>query len=455
MNKNSINFKMVVAGALALIAILIGVEVLTGSSEGPSINISTEPSTEEQETKEPSTQEPTTDESQTTEAETTEPGTLNQGIKRSIAVGTAEIAEVTVESFFHRYGINVDYPEDGVKGAYMTAYGITNEDMRNSIFNIIETTDLNSLVIDFKTDDGVITGKTESTNEWVQTNTNAIVDYPSLMQTLEERNIYPIARVVAFKDTWNANENPDLAFKTAEGDLWYVGGVAYTNPFLKENWDYLVEVGKQAAIAGFREIQFDYVRFPEAFSYYADELYYDQGEYANLDLTEGEKRVKVISDFLAYAREALNEYDVEVSADVFGYIADAGKDESIGQQFDVIAKNVDVICSMIYPSHWGPGYFGYDAPDTEPYGVVDAYAKKERAILDTLETPPTTRPWIQDFTASYLGSGMYIEYDVAEVEAQIRALYDNGIDEFLLWNAGNYYTEGVNYMVGKDQSTGE
>ncbi|MDB5056085.1 MAG: GTP-binding protein, partial [Bacilli bacterium] len=32
-----------------------------------------------------------------------------------------------------------------------------------------------------------------------------------------------------------------------------------------------------------------------------------------------------------------------------------------------------------------------------------------------------------------------------EVDEQIRALKDNGVNEFLLWNAGNTFTPGVNY----------
>ena len=46
------------------------------------------------------------------------------------------------------------------------------------------------------------------------------------------------------------------------------------------------------------------------------------------------------------------------------------------------------------------------------------------------------------FTASWLGAGNYLKYGKAEIEAQIKALKDNGIDEYLLWNAGNSYTTG-------------
>ena len=99
---------------------------------------------------------------------------------------------------------------------------------------------------------------------------------------------------------------------------------------------------------------------------------------------------------------------------------------------------------MIYPSHW-TSYFGIAKPDLEPYRLVTAYAKVENEKLSTLESRPISRPWIQDFTASYLGKGNYRNYGKEEVEAQIKALNENGINEFLLWDAANTYTVGVDY----------
>ena len=69
----------------------------------------------------------------------------------------------------------------------------------------------------------------------------------------------------------------------------------------------------------------------------------------------------------------------------------------------------------------------------------------ENEVLGALEDPPQSRPWLQDFTASYLGPGNYLDYGASEVEAQIQALKDNGVEEYLLWDSGNTYSEGVNY----------
>jgi len=174
------------------------------------------------------------------------------------------------------------------------------------------------------------------------------------------------------------------------------------------------------------------------------------GEYKDSELDNVQKRVQAVTDFVAYAREQLKPYGVKVSVDIFGYTATLPEAPGIGQNFTKISEHVDVISSMIYPSHW-TSYFGIAKPDLEPYKLVREYAKVEKKKLAELKTPPISRPWLQDFTASYLGSGNYKVYGKTEVEAQIKALYDEGIQEYLLWNAGNKYSPNVDYTpTGKE-----
>ena len=180
---------------------------------------------------------------------------------------------------------------------------------------------------------------------------------------------------------------------------------------------------------------------------------YDKGDYKNSKLSKGDQRVDAVTSYLEYARKELKPYNVKISADVFGYSALVKNAPGIGQSFPKISKNVDAISSMIYPSHWSPGDFGLEAPDTEPYKTINRYIQKENSILDSLgKQKPISRPWIQDFTASYLGEGKYKEYDAKALSDQVQALKDNGVNEFLLWNAGNDYTEGANFNPEKGKN---
>lgn len=361
---------------------------------------------------------------------------------RQVALENKELP-ASVPRFVFDSGLKFDYP-DAVRGIYVTGPAAGGNKL-NELINYVDETDLNAMVIDIKDDKGNVTYKTENPDSpYAGIGKDYIKNPRAMLKKFEDKQIYPIARVVVFKDSLLAKEKPELSFLDGE-KVWKNGrGEAFVNPFLKEVWDYNVGIAIEAAKMGFKEIQFDYVRFPEGFENKEDDLKYNVGEYDEAKMSHTAKRVQAVTDFVSYARKQLEPYDVEVSVDIFGYAATLPEAPGIGQNFTKISENVDVISSMIYPSHW-TSYFGIEKPDLEPYNLVKEYAKLENGKLKELKTPPTSRPWLQDFTASYLGDGNYQRYGKEEVEAQIKALNDNGIDEYLLWNAANRYTKGVDY----------
>jgi len=325
-----------------------------------------------------------------------------------------------------------------VKGIYVTAYSAGGERMA-SLLNLVDKTDLNAMVIDIKDDLGNITYKT--TNPILQELGNPqpyIKDIDKLMTTLKEHDVYPIARVVVFKDSVLAKEHPEYSFIQKDGTLWQNKNKdKFVNPYRKEVWEYNVEIAKEAAKLGFKEIQFDYVRFPEGFEKKADNLKFDKNELSRVDIVTG---------FVEYAKKELAPLGVRVSVDIFGYAASVPAAEGIGQDFTKISNSVHVICPMIYPSHYSTGWFNQKDPDKAPYATVKGAMDDTHKKLDPLgDSKPIIRPWIQDFTAKWLGKGHYIPYGAAEVQAQIKALNDSGVQEFLLWSAGNRYSEGVKY----------
>lgn len=344
--------------------------------------------------------------------------------------------------FTYNSGYTFNYP-DHVRGIYVTGHSAGGAHFQ-TLLELVKSTELNAMVIDIKDDYGNLTFRPDEDSPFYDISKPYIGDPVKMMEVLEENQIYPIARIVVFKDSVLAKQRPDLSF-LENGSVWVNNrNEAFVNPYEKDVWEYNVEIAKKAVELGFQDIQFDYVRFPEGFELRDDILQYGLGDYADLDMDPVKKRVEAVTDFVAYARETLNQYGVDVSVDIFGYAVTVEETPGIGQNFSRISENVDVISSMIYPSHWTP-HFGIDFPDKEPYRLVNEYSKLENKVLGALDNPPISRPWIQDFEAPWLYSGPTFQYGVAEVEAQIRALNENGIYEFLLWNAGNVYTEGVDY----------
>ncbi|MCA1031069.1 putative glycoside hydrolase [Bacillus timonensis] len=361
--------------------------------------------------------------------------------QKSIALNKRILPEKLTRFTFDS-GYTFQYP-DAIRGIYVTGHSAGGSKFSN-LLQLVESTDLNAMVIDIKDDYGYLTYKPDESSPYYSISQNYMKNPTEVLKTLEEKQIYPIARVVVFKDTVLANSKPELSFKDGNS-VWKNGrGDSFVNPFLKEVWDYNVGVAIEAAKLGFQEIQFDYVRFPEGFEKRDTTLNYSMGNYEKMDLDNVQKRVEAVTDFVAYAKQQLEPYNVKVSVDIFGYTATLPEAPGIGQNFSKISEHVDVISSMIYPSHW-TSYFGIPKPDIEPYRLVQEYAKVENEKLSQLKNKPISRPWIQDFTASWLGRGNYTVYGKAEVEAQIRGLNEQGIKEFLIWNAGNTYTQGVDY----------
>lgn len=329
-----------------------------------------------------------------------------------------------------------DAPE--VKGVYVTAYSAGGARL-NTLLKLMDDTELNSMVVDIKDDNGYITYPTQ-TPELLKLGTpqKYIADIHAFMSKLETHNVYPIARIVVFKDTVLAKKHPEFSYRHADGSLWANGnGDSFVNPYMPEVWEYNVAIAKEAVSLGFKEIQFDYVRFPEGFEKKADSLTFTKTD---------QSRVDAVAGFVQYAREQLEPLGVRVSVDIFGYAASVPAAEGIGQDFVKISSDVHVISPMIYPSHYSTGWFDQQDPDKSPYATIAGAMKDTHKKLDPIgDKKPIIRPWIQDFTASWLGRGHYIKYGAAEVEAQIKALHDAGVDEYLMWNAGNNYSEGVKY----------
>lgn len=338
------------------------------------------------------------------------------------------------------------YPKDGVRGLYFNTGSINNPEVYSRIIGLIENSNLNAVVIDVKDDWGNITVNFKTDNEDIQYANSKLLDADKLITDLHSRGIYVIGRITTFKDSIITKKHPEWGFTRDDGSLWANGrGEVFMNPFLKEVQDYNIEIGELAAEAGFDEIQYDYVRFAEGFETFGDTLSYSRGEYENKPMDEGDKRVSAITGYVRKARESISAYGLPVAIDVFGYALQAGRASGIGQDFSEISNEADIMCSMIYPSHWGPYSFDIEKPDLEPYELVTRYLKEEQAIFKDLEHRPQSRPWIQDFTASWIGEGNWMVYDADAVQAQVDAIYESGQREYLIWNATNTYSEGVDY----------
>lgn len=319
-----------------------------------------------------------------------------------------------------------------VKGIYVTGPAAGGKKLEELI-GLVEETELNALVIDIKNDEGRITYDMDSqAAREIGACAGYVKDMRSLVKSCREKNIYLIARVVAFRDPFLAQAKPELSVKLKNGDVFYdKSGLAWVNPYKKEVWEYLMEIAKQAADVGFDEIQFDYIRF-------STDLKTDRMDFG--PEAEGKDKTQIITEFTEYAYDELSPLGVFVSADVFGTVIENKIDQDIvGQNYQEMARHLDYICPMVYPSHYGAGVYGLPVPDARPYDTVYAAmsASAEKLSLLPEESRAGGRAWLQSFTASWVPG--HIKYGPQAIRDEIKGAYDAGCKEWILWNAANNY----------------
>ena len=300
-----------------------------------------------------------------------------------------------------------------------------------AMLDLIDRTGVNALVIDVKETDGRLFYTTDLPEavEVGAVREDPIFDLAELLPQLRERGIYTIARMVAMKDNTTAAARPELAvINTATGEPWRdnIGG-AWLDPAAPGVAEYIAAVARDLADKGFDEVQLDYIRF------FSDGPY-DLAD-TNLPNTQSFRLphigrvLRVVSDALAPTRAFL-------SADVFPISFIVPDDQGIGQRPEVIMPYVDYFSPMLYPSHYGPGVFGFEVPNQHPYEVIDRSLEIMNEQAEGL--PLAIRPWIQDF-----GYGSFPPYTADQVRAQMEAAADRGALGWMIWNARATFTEAA------------
>lgn len=313
------------------------------------------------------------------------------------------------------------------RALYLSFYGIGSSILRGSALKLVEETEVNSLVIDVKGDRGNLTYKSSIplVSEVGGQKLIIVKDIKGLIKSLKEKGIYTIARIVVFKDNPLAIARPDWAARTPSGEIWHDREhLAWMDPFRKEVWDYNISIAEEAAQNGFDEIQFDYVRFPDA-----------SGVVFSMPNTE-ENRISAITGFLKEARKRLTPYNVFLAADIFGYVCWNLNDTKIGQRLEDLVPHLDYFSPMLYPSGFKFGIPGYRIPVANPHEIV--YLSLKKALERAHIAPVRFRPWLQAFRDYAFDRRDFKGQAISE---QIKAAEKIGSHGWMLWNPRNVYTQ--------------
>lgn len=357
-----------------------------------------------------------------------------------------ERAADSVAAWRARFGNRVPRP-DSVRALYVNSWAAGSRSRMADLIAIADSTEINAVIIDIKESDTFLAYDSTAialAKEIGADQRPATRWLPALVDTLQAHGIYSIARIVVFKDRQLAERKPELAIRHVNGSVWRDNkGGAWVNPYDRRVWDYNVAIAREALDMGFSELQWDYVRFPDVTSRMREVMTYPG--------SNGVSRADNIRAFIAYSRQQLRDYQVPVTADVFGLVTHLEGDVEIGQHWETIIASADVVLPMVYPSHYSAGLYGFARPHANPYEVV------RLATTDAMERTTFVRdsakvrvgevmPWLEAMSIRGL------TYGAPELRAQIQGAYDAGAKSWALWNPGSKYGEFLRALRPADGS---
>lgn len=330
-------------------------------------------------------------------------------------------------------GIHLPPPPPGeppavVRGIYLNRWVFA----RQKYFDLIrlaDTTEINAFVIDVKDATGELTYPSAVPTA-VQIGANrspSVRDPRDRLAALRERGVHAIARIVVARDPLLARGKPDWAIHDAKGGLWIDGlGEPWVDAFNDSVWIYAAQLAEEAVLMGFDEIQFDYIRFPDEPPARLNRTVYPSRP-------DGESKRAAVRRNVRILRERVQALGVPFTLDIFGLTSSATGDLGIGQVWEDLASEADVVLPMVYPSHYRRGSYGIAHPNASPYETVRRALQDAIARSDAMGRSAKIRPYLQSFSI------FRVRYTAAEVRAQIEATENLGLTDWILWNSsGNY-----------------
>jgi len=298
---------------------------------------------------------------------------------------------------------------------------------------LADTTEVNAMVIDVKDGTGYITFPS-SVPLAVEVGANRDVrarDARERIAVMREHGIYPIARIVVAKDPLVAQHKPDWAVRDVDGGQWRDRfGDPWVDAFRDSVWIYAADVAAEAVLMGFREVQFDYVRFPDEPAALLERAVFPARR-------PGESKRSGIRRNLALMKQRISGLGVPFTIDVFGLATSAADDLGIGQYWEDVLTLADVVLPMVYPSHYAAGSYGLAWPNAEPYAVVRRALEDGLRRAAAVQNAAEIRPFLQSFSIRR------VRYTDVEVRAEIDAVEDLGLTSWVLWNASGRYPAGA------------
>lgn len=252
-------------------------------------------------------------------------------------------------------------------GIYLTQYTLEETKTLNYLIKRAKETGITTFVIDF-----------ERPSKRTDQNIQAVID----------NGFKYVARVIVFPNGGTSDQ-------------------IHSKEYLEKRYSLV----QNAIDLGADSIQLDYIRFKPT-------------------QTPSEQNAKDIHQVIAWFKERVAQQGVPLQVDVFG-ISSFGSSRYIGQDIKVFADTIDVLCPMVYPSHYEPYAYHSERPYQTVYSSLMAIDQQMNG-----DAPFKLVPYIEMYNFRYpVANSQRAKY----IYSQIKATEDAGSDGWYAWSANNKY----------------
>jgi hypothetical protein len=352
----------------------------------------------------------------------------------------------------------------GKEGLYLPVNHAMDPYSLRPYLDVIAERGLNMIVIDMKDDYGRLRFTPNNGEISAKGRVFRPLDIDAFLKDMRGRGIYTVARVVVFKDpvlaakengryaVWDGRsgkswagyydarrKKPDVSGEERHNDsaailpdpdpdweivrTWY--DERWVDPYSEAVWEYIAAIASELTGRGFDEIQFDYIRFPTDGANLEDARYRWQ-----------ENGMDMESAILSFLRHIRRRVRAPISIDIYGANGWYRTGARTGQEVELLAPWVDVICPMYYPSHFEQDFLAQNPPELRPYRIYyqgtlrTARIGRGRIIV---------RPYVQAFYLNVSYDRAY--YDPAYVRREVEGVRDAGRGGLTYWNNSGRYDD--------------
>ncbi|MCE1195207.1 putative glycoside hydrolase, partial [bacterium] len=325
---------------------------------------------------------------------------------------------------------------DGKDGLYLQTGFAVNKAAREKYLALATSLGLNSIVLDMKDDSGKLRFSPLSPALAGMDNGGEALDIEGFAEEAHRRGMYLIARIVVFKDeALYRRDGGALALRDAASGLPWRGlrqdgqpnQEFWVDPYSPEVWRYNVEIAREVTSRGFDEVQFDYIRFPTDGTNLASARFPAS--------VAGMSQEAVLESFLRYARKNLS---APIGVDIYGYNGWYRTGAGTGQNLEMLAKYVDVVSPMFYPSHFEQGFQAQAPAELRPYRIYKLGTLRASAIA---RGKVLIRPYVQAFYLDVSYDQAY--YGKKYVAQEIRGVREGADQGMTFWNNVGRYDDLV------------